>query len=110
MPLLWTHGVETGRLTMNEFVGATSTNIAKALNLYPRKGAILEGSDADIVVIDPAREKTITHTAQQSAIDYNVFEGFKVKGLPRFTHDTWLCGDSGRRGENTRRSWQVRSA
>ena len=85
MPLLWTYGVETGRLTMNEFVGATSTNIAKALNLYPRKGAILEGSDADIVVIDPAREKTITHTAQQSAIDYNVFEGFKVKGLPRFT-------------------------
>ena len=70
---------------MNEFVAATSTNIAKALNLYPRKGAILEGSDADIVVIDPAREKTITHTAQQSAIDYNVFEGFKVKGLPRFT-------------------------
>ena len=85
MPLLWSYGVNTGRLTMNEFVGATSTNIAKALNLYPRKGAILEGSDADIVVIDPAREKTITHTAQQSAIDYNVFEGFKVKGLPRFT-------------------------
>ena len=85
MPLLWTYGVDTGRLTMNEFVAATSTNIATALNLYPRKGAILEGSDADIVVIDPAREKTITHTAQQSAIDYNVFEGFKVKGLPRFT-------------------------
>ena len=85
MPLLWTYGVETGRLTMNEFVAATSTNISKALNLYPRKGAILEGSDADIVVIDPAREKTITHTKQQSAIDYNVFEGFAVKGLPRFT-------------------------
>ena len=85
MPLLWTNGVETGRLTMNEFVAATSTNIAKALNLYPRKGAILEGADADIVVIDPTREKTITHTAQQSAIDYNVFEGFKVRGLPRFT-------------------------
>ena len=85
MPLLWTYGVETGRLTMNEFVAATSTNIAKALNLYPRKGAILEGADADIVVIDPAREKTITHSKQQSAIDYNVFEGFKVKGLPRFT-------------------------
>ena len=85
LSLLWTYGVDTGRLTMNEFVAATSTNIAKALNLYPRKGAILEGSDADIVVIDPAREKTITHRAQQSAIDYNVFEGFKVNGLPRFT-------------------------
>ena len=91
MPLLWTHGVETGRLTMNEFVAATSTNIAKALNLYPRKGAILEGADADIVVVDPAREKTITHTKQQSAIDYNVFEGFKVKGLPRFTMTRGYC-------------------
>ena len=85
MPLLWTNGVETGRLTMNEFVAATSTNIAKALNMYPRKGAILEGADADIVVLDPNREKTITHSAQQSAIDYNVFEGFTVRGLPRFT-------------------------
>ena len=74
MPLLWTYGVNTGRLTMNEFVAATSTNIAKALNMYPRKGAILEGADADIVVWDPKREKTIAAN-KQSAIDYNVFEG-----------------------------------
>ncbi|WOI55740.1 dihydropyrimidinase [Palleronia sp. LCG004] len=85
MPMLWTHGVETGRLTPNEFVAVTSTNIAKILNCYPRKGAILVGSDADIVVWDPAKEKTITAESQQSAIDYNVFEGQKVKGLPRFT-------------------------
>jgi dihydropyrimidinase len=85
MPMLWTHGVATGRLTPNEFVAITSTNIAKILNCYPKKGAILVGADADIVVWDPAREKTITATAQQSAIDYNVFEGHKVKGLPRFT-------------------------
>lgn len=85
MPLLWTHGVATGRLTMNEFVAATSTNIAKILNLYPRKGAVRVGSDADLVVWDPLREKTITAAAQQSAIDYNVFEGMVVKGLPRFT-------------------------
>ena len=52
MPLLWTNGVNTGRLTMNEFVAVTSTNIAKALNVYPKKGAILEGADADIVVWD----------------------------------------------------------
>ncbi|WP_309085242.1 dihydropyrimidinase [Chelativorans sp.] len=83
MPLLWTHGVNTGRLTMNEFVAVTSTNIAKILNMYPQKGAIVEGADADIVVWDPVAEKTITASAQQSAIDYNVFEGFKVKGLPR---------------------------
>ena len=85
MPMLWTNGVSTGRLTMNEFVAVTSTNIAKILNCYPKKGAILVGADADIVVWDPEKEKTITAGSQQSAIDYNVFEGHKVKGLPRFT-------------------------
>lgn len=83
--MLWTHGVATGRLTPQEFVAVTSTNIAKILNIYPKKGAILVGSDADIVVWDPAKKKTISAKAQQSAIDYNVFEGKKVKGLPRFT-------------------------
>jgi dihydropyrimidinase len=85
MPMLWTYGVNTGRLTPNEFVAVTSTNIAKILNVYPRKGAILVGADADLVVWDPGKEKTITAKAQQSAIDYNVFEGKHVKGLPRFT-------------------------
>jgi dihydropyrimidinase len=84
MPMLWTYGVATGRLTMNEFVAVTSTNIAKILNVYPKKGAILVGADADLVVWDPAKEKTITASAQQSAIDYNVFEGKHVKGLPRY--------------------------
>ena len=74
MPMLWTHGVATGRITPNEFVAITSTNIAKILNCYPKKGAILVGADADIVVWDPEKEKTITAGAQQSAIDYNVFE------------------------------------
>ena len=85
MPMLWTHGVETGRLTPNEFVALTSTNIAKILNCYPRKGAVLVGADADLVVWDPKKSKTITADTQQSAIDYNVFEGKKVTGLPRFT-------------------------
>ena len=85
MPMLWTYGVATGRLTMNEFVAVTSTNIAKILNCYPKKGAVLVGADADLVVWDPLKEKTITAGSQQSKIDYNVFEGKKVKGLPRFT-------------------------
>jgi dihydropyrimidinase len=85
LPMLWAEGVNTGRLTMNEFVAVTSTNIAKILNLYPKKGAVLVGADADLVVWDPSKEKTITAKAQQSAIDYNVFEGKKVKGLPRYT-------------------------
>ncbi|MBW9062879.1 dihydropyrimidinase [Rhizobium herbae] len=85
MPMLWTHGVATGRITMNEFVAVTSTNIAKILNMYPRKGAILVGADADIVVWDPKRSKTISAATQQSSIDYNVFEGKQVTGLPRYT-------------------------
>ena len=85
MPMLWTHGVRTGRLTMNEFVAVTSTNIAKILNCYPRKGAVLVGADADLVVWDPEKTKTIMANSQQSAIDYNVFEGKEVTGLPRFT-------------------------
>ena len=85
MPMLWTHGVRTGRLTMNEFVAVTSTNIAKILNCYPQKGAVLVGADADLVVWDPEKSKTITAGSQQSAIDYNVFEGKEVTGLPRFT-------------------------
>ncbi|WP_322891164.1 MULTISPECIES: dihydropyrimidinase [unclassified Yoonia] len=85
MPMLWTHGVRTGRLTLNEFVAVTSTNIAKILNCYPRKGAVLVGADADLVVWDPEKSKTIMAKSQQSAIDYNVFEGKEVTGLPRFT-------------------------
>ncbi|GLS87183.1 dihydropyrimidinase [Cypionkella aquatica] len=85
MPMLWTHGVGMGRLTMNEFVAVTSTNIAKILNCYPQKGAVLVGADADLVVWDPEKSKTIGAASQQSAIDYNVFEGKVVKGLPRYT-------------------------
>lgn len=85
MSVLWSRGVGTGRITMNEFVAATSTNIAKILNMYPLKGAVLEGADADLVVWDPKRSKIISAANQQSAIDYNVFEGIEVQGLPRFT-------------------------
>ncbi|OWY04043.1 dihydropyrimidinase [Thioclava sp. IC9] len=85
MPMLWTYGVETGRITMNEFVAVTSTNIAKILNVYPKKGAVLVGADADLVIWDPEATKTISAETQQSAIDYNVFEGKEVKGLPRYT-------------------------
>ena len=85
MPVLWTKGVQTGRLTMNEFVAVTSTNIAKILNLFPRKGAVAVGADADIVIWDPKAAKTITAAKQMSAIDYNVFEGVACEGLPRAT-------------------------
>ena len=85
LPVLWTKGVSTGRLTMNEFVAVTSTNIARILNLYPRKGSITVDADADLVIWDPKAKKTITAKKQMSVIDYNVFEGVKVEGLPRYT-------------------------
>ena len=84
IPMLWTYGVGTGRLTPNEFVAVTSTNSAKILNCSPQKGAILVGADADILVLDPEKTKTVSASTQQSAIDYNVFEGKEVKGLPRY--------------------------
>ena len=85
MPVLWTTGVETGRLTPNEFVAVTSTNIARILNVYPQKGALVPGADADICVWDPKMKKTISAATQKSIIDYNVFEGFEVTAQARYT-------------------------
>jgi dihydropyrimidinase len=85
LSVLWTKGVRTGRITMNEFVAATSSNIAKILNVYPRKGAIAVGADADVVIWDPEATKTISADKQFSAIDYNVFEGVEVTGQARIT-------------------------
>lgn len=85
LAMLWTQGVETGRLTMNEFVAVTSSNIAKILNIYPTKGAIERGADADVCVWDPTISKTISATTQKSIIDYNVFEGQKVTAQSRYT-------------------------
>jgi dihydropyrimidinase len=97
MPVLWTAGVNTGRLTKEEFVAVTSSNIARILNIYPRKGAVAVGSDADIVVWDPAASKTISAKSQLSRIDYNVFEGYACTGAPVVTLSrgkiAWRDGD-----------------
>ncbi|PIP95313.1 MAG: dihydropyrimidinase [Rhodobacterales bacterium CG18_big_fil_WC_8_21_14_2_50_71_9] len=84
LSVLWTYGVETGRLTPEEFVAVTSSNVARIMNL-PRKGVIAVGADADIVVWDPRAGKTISAATQKSAIDYNVFEGVKVSASARCT-------------------------
>jgi dihydropyrimidinase len=82
MPVLWSAGVNTGRLTPSEFVAVTSANSARILNMYPQKGAIMPGADADVVIWDPKATKTISAAAQVSRIEYNVFEGFALTGLP----------------------------
>ncbi len=81
MSLLWHYGVETGRLTPSEFVQVTSTNAARIFNLYPRKGAIEVGADADLVVWDANATRTISAKTHHQNVDFNVFEGRTVKGI-----------------------------
>ena len=80
--MLWTHGVRTGRITSNRFVELVSTNTAKLFGLYPRKGTIAPGSDADIVVWDPEKKLTISAATHHTNVNYNLFEGEEVTGAP----------------------------
>ncbi|GBG56909.1 dihydropyrimidinase [Sporomusaceae bacterium FL31] len=81
--LLYTYGVCADKLTLKEFVAITSTNAAKLFGLFPAKGTIEVGSDADIVVWDPVIRTTITAQTQVQRVDYNAYEGFSQVGKPR---------------------------
>lgn len=80
--ILFSEGVKAGRITLNQFVDITSTRVAKLFGLYPKKGTISVGSDADIVIFDPNIERTISADTHHMAVDYNAFEGMKVTGEP----------------------------
>jgi dihydropyrimidinase len=96
MAVLWHAGVGSGRLTMNEFVRVTSSNAAQIFNVYPRKGSVSVGADADLVVWDPAGTRTISARTHHQKIDFNVFEGMTVTGIPSHTvtggHLAWADG------------------
>jgi dihydropyrimidinase len=82
LPVLWTTGVQAGRLTPNGFVALMSTNPARIFGLYPRKGALLPGSDADIVIWDPERKVTYGVAYAHHRTDYNLYEGWELTGFP----------------------------
>jgi dihydropyrimidinase len=82
MPIMWTEGVVKGRITPNQFVAYTSTNPAKIFGLYPQKGCLQAGSDADLVIWDPEKELEYGVEVAHHRTDYNLYEGWKLKGYP----------------------------
>jgi dihydropyrimidinase len=80
--LYYTRGVKTGKVDIQRFVDTASTQAAKLFGLFPRKGAIKVGSDADLVVYDPDYRGTISAKTHQMNIDYNSFEGMQIEGRP----------------------------
>ncbi len=103
LPVLWTTGVRSGKITANQFVAYNSTNPAKIFGLYPQKGALLTGSDADIVIWDPEKKVTYGVALAHQRTDYNLYEGWELTGMPEKVFlrgkmivdgETWL-GKSG---------------
>jgi dihydropyrimidinase len=82
MSLIYSGGVASGRFSVNRFVELVATTPAKIFGLYPRKGTIAVGSDADIVVFDPKRQHTISAKTHHMRVDYSMFEGITVTGMP----------------------------
>ena len=82
LPILWTYGVRAGRITPNQFVALTATNPAKIFGLYPRKGALLPGADADLVIWEPERRLTYGVAQAHHRTDYNLYENWEVVGMP----------------------------
>jgi dihydropyrimidinase len=82
MSLMYTFGVLEGKISLQKFVEVTSTNVAKVFGMYPQKGTIAVGSDADLVIFDKDKEITVTQSLLNENVDYTPYEGFKLKGYP----------------------------
>lgn len=85
VPLIFSEGVSKGRISVTRFVEVVATNPAKLVGLYPRKGTLAVGSDADIMIIDPEKEVTISREMLHGNTDYTPFEGWQLKGYPVMT-------------------------
>ena len=85
LPLVFTGGVTAGRLSPQRFVEITATNPARIFGMYPRKGTLEVGADADVIVVDPGAEVEIDAARMHSAVDYNPYQGLKVRGFPTWT-------------------------
>jgi dihydropyrimidinase len=104
VPLVYHYGVNQGRLSLNQFVEFTSTAAAKLFGLYPRKGTIAPGADADLILFDSDREITISAVNLHHNCDYTPYEGMRVKGWPKtvlsrgevIVRDGQLTGNEGR--------------
>jgi dihydropyrimidinase len=110
--VLWHLGVTGGRISPERFVALTSTNAARVFNLWPRKGALEIGSDADVIVLDPARTKTLSALAQHQNTDFSVWEGMDVQGVVvhTFSRGTHLWADGELRAERGRGRYLERAA
>jgi dihydropyrimidinase len=83
LPMLYSEGVAAGRLSLDRFVEVTSANAARIFGLYPRKGAVAVGSDADIALWDPGHRRTVDGAGMESLAGYSVYDGWRVQGWPR---------------------------
>ena len=82
LPLLFSAGVQGGRIDLNQYVALASTNAAKLYGLYPRKGTIAVGSDADIAIWDPTKEFTVDYALLHDQVGYTPYTGQKIRGWP----------------------------
>jgi dihydropyrimidinase len=104
MRVIYSEGVTRGRISLQTFVAAFATNPARIFGLYPQKGTIAVGSDADLVLFDPARTQIIDERVLHSRAGYDPFHGFEVRGVPVMTlsrgeviaRDGQLLSDRGR--------------
>jgi dihydroorotase-like cyclic amidohydrolase len=85
LPVMMTHGVNRGRISMEDLVRVGSTNTARVFGLYPRKGALLPGADADLVIVDPEREATVDDQFYHCRCEVSIYRGWKFKGMARTT-------------------------